>query len=300
MFPFTVRQVEAFLALCDTGSFRETALRLGVSQPAVSRLLKSLEHQLGFALFDRPPGQRVSLLPAGEAFREQARAFMQAGHILGAARKPRLEKKLVSLRTYIGQHIMSEYLRYDLPLFYQAYPEVVLDFIADRPRRQVIEDIRAKKIDFAVFSMLGEIDIPVQLIGHDEAGICGADSFAAMPACPDTLSRKPFILPPAGTIEEDFILGALASGGVTPHNIVARAPFPEGRLALAAKGVGLIYSSASVRASFPQFRLTQIYAMPRWSRYFYLDPSLPAAMAKHLEQIVVTSLQRAERDASAA
>ena len=60
----TFRQIEAFQAVIVTGSVTEAATLMGVSQPAVSRLLADLESQLGFTLFLRA-GR--SLQPTAEA-----------------------------------------------------------------------------------------------------------------------------------------------------------------------------------------------------------------------------------------
>ena len=47
------RQTEFFVALAETGSFRKTAERLYVSQPAVSKQIIQLEKDLGLTLFNR-------------------------------------------------------------------------------------------------------------------------------------------------------------------------------------------------------------------------------------------------------
>jgi DNA-binding transcriptional LysR family regulator len=58
------RQVEAFKGVIDTGSVTGAATLLHVSQPSLSRLLKTLEGSLGFSLFERRKGR---LMPTPEA-----------------------------------------------------------------------------------------------------------------------------------------------------------------------------------------------------------------------------------------
>ncbi|WP_170765083.1 LysR substrate-binding domain-containing protein [Ruegeria lacuscaerulensis] len=60
----TFRQVDAFRTVVSTGTVTEAAEMLGISQPAVSRLLSDLEGEVGFALFQR--SGRV-LVPTDEA-----------------------------------------------------------------------------------------------------------------------------------------------------------------------------------------------------------------------------------------
>lgn len=55
-----------FLTLASELHFGRTAERLGISQPAVSEAVRTLESRLGVKLFDRT-SRRVRLTPAGEA-----------------------------------------------------------------------------------------------------------------------------------------------------------------------------------------------------------------------------------------
>lgn len=60
----TFRQVDAFRTVMQAGTVTEAARMLGVSQPAVSRLILDLEEQVGFKLFRR---SGRSLTPTEEA-----------------------------------------------------------------------------------------------------------------------------------------------------------------------------------------------------------------------------------------
>jgi DNA-binding transcriptional LysR family regulator len=51
--PFDLHALQAFVAVCEGGSMIEAARKLGVTQSAVSQLIKSLETQSGMLLLDR-------------------------------------------------------------------------------------------------------------------------------------------------------------------------------------------------------------------------------------------------------
>ena len=69
---WSTREIDVFLTLADTLSFRRTALQMHLSQSAVSGTLARLEDMLGARLFDRTT-RTVQLTQAGEVFAEQAR-----------------------------------------------------------------------------------------------------------------------------------------------------------------------------------------------------------------------------------
>src|SRR5256886_16487388 len=58
------RQLAAFCAVVERKSFSQAAERLGVTQPAVSLQIRSLEQRLGAQLLDRS-GRRVEPTEAG-------------------------------------------------------------------------------------------------------------------------------------------------------------------------------------------------------------------------------------------
>jgi len=58
----TFRQIDAFKTVVQTGTVTETARMLGISQPAVSRLISDLEAEVGFKLFERS-GRNLKATP---------------------------------------------------------------------------------------------------------------------------------------------------------------------------------------------------------------------------------------------
>jgi DNA-binding transcriptional LysR family regulator len=70
------RQLAAFCAVVERKSFSQAAERLGVTQPAVSLQVRSLEKRLGRKLLDRS-GRRVEPTEAGTALYRSAQRMLQ-------------------------------------------------------------------------------------------------------------------------------------------------------------------------------------------------------------------------------
>jgi len=67
MLNLTIRHYRAFTAVADLGSFTAGARLCCVTTSALSQMIKDMEAQLGFALFERRP-RAVGLTRSGAAF----------------------------------------------------------------------------------------------------------------------------------------------------------------------------------------------------------------------------------------
>jgi DNA-binding transcriptional LysR family regulator len=87
----TLTQIRHFIGLAKAGSFVKASGQLFLTQPALSRSIKSLEDELGQLLFDRT-GKKIELTPFGhstlqrcQALLEEVEALKHSGQVLGAA-----------------------------------------------------------------------------------------------------------------------------------------------------------------------------------------------------------------------
>ncbi|EEX49084.1 LysR family transcriptional regulator [Jonquetella anthropi] len=72
-------EIETFLAIAATGSFRKAGEMLNVTQSTVSLRLKRLESELGYLMIDRRRGDKqVRLTPAGDGFLRAAEQIKTA------------------------------------------------------------------------------------------------------------------------------------------------------------------------------------------------------------------------------
>lgn len=70
-----LRDIHYVLAAADEGSFSKAAVKVHVSQPALSQLIQRLEDELGVKLFVRK-SNRVTLTPAGKIFYEDGKVIL--------------------------------------------------------------------------------------------------------------------------------------------------------------------------------------------------------------------------------
>jgi len=71
--PLSLKQLDNFVAVAETGSIRAAARGLGVSQPAITKSVRGLENQLHAQLVQRTP-HGVTLTTAGRGFLARVRA----------------------------------------------------------------------------------------------------------------------------------------------------------------------------------------------------------------------------------
>ena len=87
--PMTLVQLRHLISLAQSGSFTRSAEALFLTQPALSRSIRSLEDELGQPLFDRV-GRRSVLTPFGvEALQRARQLVFDADELAGSGRQMR-------------------------------------------------------------------------------------------------------------------------------------------------------------------------------------------------------------------
>ena len=111
----TIIEIEAYLTAVRCGTISGAAEKLFITQPALSRRLRSLETELGYPLFARSQGTRaLTLTEAGRAFYPIAEKLL---HVWAEAKKlgPESRRKLSvasvgSVSSYLLPKVLKEFV----------------------------------------------------------------------------------------------------------------------------------------------------------------------------------------------
>ncbi|MDX3128373.1 LysR family transcriptional regulator [Streptomyces europaeiscabiei] len=130
---FSLRQLEYFVAVADTGSMSAAAVRCHASQASISTAIADLERRLGVQLLIRRRAKGVSLTEAGSRILGRAQAMLtQADEITAGARA---EEGQLAGRLTVGCYAaLTPFL---IPLlvdgFTRHHPAVDLELIEGQP-----------------------------------------------------------------------------------------------------------------------------------------------------------------------
>jgi DNA-binding transcriptional LysR family regulator len=188
-----VRRMRHVIALADHGSFARAATSLGLSQPALSRSIQSVEREIGSSLFVRT-ANGVEPTDGGNVLVARIRQIVQLAEDLD--RDIVSERGLQSGHVHVGAgpYPAQSTLTGALTRFVAAYPRVVVRVVM-REWDELLRKLRAREIEFFVAetsTFSGEIGLDVEPLnkhatfilarhGHPLAGrapVTLADGFA--------------------------------------------------------------------------------------------------------------------------
>ncbi|WP_161993518.1 LysR family transcriptional regulator [Muricoccus nepalensis] len=245
-------RLRAALAVRDAGGVTAAADRLGLTQPAVSRLVSVLEVELGFAVFARER-RRLVLTDRGRIYLAEAEASLgglQRLAVLG--RELRLGGRGI-VRTAAVSVIAHGVLPRAVAALLRSEPDAAVE-ISEVERDEQVQGLLAARYDLGLLALpLGASGLQVDVLADAEA-VCflpeGHRLAKRRALTPADLAGERFIAHQAGKLMRQRVDDAFAQLGlerrvVTTTNSTALAA------ALVAAGVGLAIAHGLPRASLP-------------------------------------------------
>ena len=200
-------QLRMFKTVCDIGSIARAAERLHCVPSNVTARIKSLERELGTALFFRD-GRGLRITPAGEVFLDYASRILNLATEAQRAVAPTHEPS-GPLRIGAIESSASGRLPPLLATFHAMYPKVALE-LSTGTWSQLLDDVQHHRLDGAIVAvdverpalkrtlMYGEDLVLIAAQSHGPlqtaADLQGKDLFMWPPGCPYRLALEQWLL----------------------------------------------------------------------------------------------------------
>src|SRR5262245_25306774 len=251
-----LRHLRYFVAVGEEEHFGRASERLHVVQPALTRQIRQLEDEIGYALFERLK-RGVRLTEAGKSFLEEARRLLadlgrsvDRTRLVAQGRVGRLRVGFSDTATYSGE------LPSILHNFRARWPDVRLELF---PSSSVAagEQLRKHEVDVA-FVYVAPTDfreLKTHTISVERWVLALPQAHPLVKRKRVTLSdlkREPFVWFPRPVAPPlyDRVLAACHAAGLT-LNIVQEVNNPTTMLSLVAGGIGVTFTITSAENTKP-------------------------------------------------
>ncbi|WP_288363930.1 LysR family transcriptional regulator [uncultured Spongiibacter sp.] len=143
-----MKQLRAFVAVAETGSFAQACEQLNISQPALSMAVKNLEEEVGGSLFLRST-RSLSLSPEGSAFLPTAQRLLRdwSDALTDLQRLYSLQQGKLTIAAMPS--FASTRLPAVLATYRQQFPNIDIA-VRDIVMEELIEAVRAGRVELGV------------------------------------------------------------------------------------------------------------------------------------------------------
>jgi molybdate transport repressor ModE-like protein len=275
----TLRRLQVFVKVAETGSFAAAARHLGISQPSVSSHIQHLEKEFAGPLFVREPGCRPTLNDGGRKLLVHARSVLASASRLEEGVAERKRHDVQTLSIVCQRSLANTVMRETLARFAREHRNI-RTAVRIAFQEEVIATIRSGAAD--VGYLLGSTSIPSvrsRLIGRVRFVVFAPPDHplarrSKIP--PAELGEFEFVGPPDRSMFGRAVAAMLQSIGVERINIVSEGTEFSVVRDLTVAGVGLCCSlEASVSADVASGRVVvlDIDAPPLFADVLELTPA---------------------------
>jgi DNA-binding transcriptional LysR family regulator len=150
-----LEQIRSFLTVVGEGSLHRAAARLRISQPALSRQIQTLEHELGGRLLERR-ATGVSPTTGGQTLAKKMGAVLASYDLAMRDTRRALRGETDQVRIAYLPLFAKEYLSGPVREVRRSHPETVLHLVNLSPGKQITA-LRSGEIDIGLTNESGEL-----------------------------------------------------------------------------------------------------------------------------------------------
>jgi DNA-binding transcriptional LysR family regulator len=272
-----LKKIQAFVLILEKQSFSDAAQYLGLTQPAVSNHIKSLEKDLGVRLIERVSSS-IQPTPAGsyvysmgrqllDQWQEMEQGIQNFHGILTGNLK-------IGASTIPGTYLLPKWIG----KFYKLFPKVdIINEIADS--EQILARILNKQIDIGITGAKSNSpDIISELVATDSLVLISPNGH---PLVSSTYERNPcdllqynFVLRETGSGTRKSMEEGLKSCGIKVDDlrVVAQFGSTEAIIAAVEEGLGVSFvSNLAARPAVHAGRVQLVSIMESFRQRYYLS-----------------------------
>jgi DNA-binding transcriptional LysR family regulator len=290
-----LKHARTFVTVADLGTVSKAAQRLHVAQPALSRRIGALEHELGIKLFDRV-GRRLALTGAGMQLLADCRTLV--GCATAVAERARQLQRGDSgvLRVAASPQIIEGAIAEFLRRYAQRYPDVAVKLLEVIGWPDVVGMLERGDVDLVV-NLRGALQPDDRRFASH--ALEAVDLLAACRPAVDLgddgkidiarLMPYPLLLLDSSYVFRRNFDAACRLAGLAP-NVAFESRTPHTLLAMAESGHGVAIVPAVLRMAHRRLRIAAVTYRGKCLRVIstiYWDPrrTLPAYASAFCEQL---------------
>ena len=277
-----LRLLRYFFAVCETGTLHGAAAVVHVAQPSLSRQIRGLEQDLGFALFDRS-SRGLSLTAAGRAFLPVAEDLLTRATQASATARSIARGTVSDLTVVAAPTTVADVIS---PFIVHAGAEGVIGNAIEAMPEHVYSAIERGDADFAVGTRIPPAELRSMVLGHAYlwAQMPAWHPFANRPSVPIAeLVREPLIVMSRAHGVRQMLDSAAARAGLAfTASVETTSPMLAQALAAAGRGICVLsddphYELVAVPISAPGGELI-ITLFGVWDELHYASAHIAACL----------------------
>ncbi|MFA9556558.1 selenium metabolism-associated LysR family transcriptional regulator [Evansella sp. AB-rgal1] len=262
-----IKKIKAFMMVIDNKSFSSVAEILEISQPAVSKQIKSLEKTLGVPLLHRDSFEPTE---AGRIVYRKGKQFLESWEELVEECRNFHNELSGQLRVGASSIPGTYFVPSIAKNFLHAFPRVEIQ-LSITESEEVVQQIMEEKLDVGfVGSEVHNSQITNQFIAKDKLVVIGPTESEAIVSL-DELREEPFIFrsKQSGTWKAAQKGFQLLGYSIDDLNCIATVPNTEGAIAMVEGGLGYsIVSDIAAKKALTYKKICIIAELPV-ERSFY-------------------------------
>lgn len=144
-----LRRLRHFVVAAEESNFRRASLRLGTTQPVISRHVRDIEEELGADLFHREPGHGARLTEVGRTFLNDVQEMFVSLDRAKMTAQAVASGKHGRLRLAASEDVMTSTLARVITAYREQWPEVHIE-VLEMPTLAQVRALQRGRIDLGL------------------------------------------------------------------------------------------------------------------------------------------------------